>query len=84
MEPRWSSFDSGLPERFSVRLSVGNAGVVTPEAKPTVPTVHVRNVLLPLDGSELALQAMPTARVLAQRLGADLHTVTVADRDDDV
>ena len=38
---------------------------------------------MPLDGSELALQAMPTARVLAQRFDADLHTVTVAAGDDD-
>ena len=52
-------------------------------ANPSRPAVHVTNVLVPLDGSELALQAMPTARVLAQRLGADLHTVTVADGEDD-
>ena len=51
----------------------------TPEATPRLPDVHVNNVLVPLDGSELALQAMPTARVLAQRLDADLHTVTVAN-----
>lgn len=38
---------------------------------------------MPLDGSELALQAMPTARVLAQRFDADLQTITVADRDAD-
>jgi nucleotide-binding universal stress UspA family protein len=31
-----------------------------------------------LDGSDLALQAMPTARVLARRFDAQLHTVTVA------
>jgi nucleotide-binding universal stress UspA family protein len=41
--------------------------------------VHVKNVLVPLDGSEVALQAMPTARALAQRLDADLHTVTVTE-----
>ncbi len=35
------------------------------------------HVLVPLDGSEYALQAMPTARALARRLGAELHTVTV-------
>ena len=58
---------------------MGNACVVTPESSPSLPVVHVRNVLVPLDGSELALQAMPTARVLAQRFDADLHTVTVAD-----
>jgi nucleotide-binding universal stress UspA family protein len=63
-------------------VPVGNAGDVT-GANPSLPAVHVKNVLVPLDGSELALQAMPTARVLAQRLGADLHTVTVADSEDD-
>ena len=43
----------------------------------------VRHVLVPVDGSELALQAMPTARVLAARFGAELQTVSVADRDED-
>ncbi|MGE3447776.1 MAG: universal stress protein [Microbacteriaceae bacterium] len=62
---------------------VGHAGLVTPEAPPSLPTVEVRHVLVPLDGSELALQAMPTARVLAQRFDADLQTITVADRDAD-
>ena len=61
---------------------VDNAEGVT-GANPSRPAVHVTSVLVPLDGSELALQAMPTARVLAQRLGADLHTVTVADGEDD-
>ena len=43
----------------------------------------VRHVLVPVDGSELALQAMPTARVLAARFGAELQTVSVATRDED-
>ena len=51
---------------------------MNPGRPPSLPVVDVRNVLVPLDGSELALQALPTARVLAQRLGAELHTVTVA------
>lgn len=55
-----------------------------PEPDPALPALHVQNVLVPLDGSELALQAMPTARALAQRFDADLHTVTVADGDNDV
>jgi nucleotide-binding universal stress UspA family protein len=38
----------------------------------------VRHVLLPLDGSAFALAAMPTARALSDRLGADLVTVSVA------
>ena len=53
------------------------------ESKPH-PAVRVRNVLLPLDGSELALRAMPTARALARRLHADLHAVTVAGGGDAV
>ena len=43
----------------------------------------VKYVLVPLDGSELALQAMPTARALADRFGAELQTVSVAETDDD-
>lgn len=46
--------------------------------------LDVRHVRVPLDGSEFALRAMPTARVLAERFGAELHTVTVARADDDV
>ena len=38
---------------------------------------------MPLDGSEFALQALPTARVLAERFGADLQTISVARGDDD-
>ena len=40
-----------------------------------------KTVLVPLDGSELAEGAMPTARALATRLGATVHTVTVAGSD---
>ena len=43
--------------------------------------VHVEYVLVPLDGSEFALRAMPTARVLAERFGAELQTVSVAGED---
>jgi nucleotide-binding universal stress UspA family protein len=48
-----------------------------------MPIVDVKNVLVPLDGSELALQALPTARVLAERFDADLHTITVAGSSSD-
>ena len=54
---------------------------MTPPAVPVLPNVDVRHVLVPLDGSELALHALPTGRVLAERLGAELHTVTVAHGD---
>ena len=53
------------------------------ERSPSVPVVDFRNVLVPLDGSEFSLRAMPTARVLAQRFDADLHTIAVADDDRD-
>lgn len=45
--------------------------------------VQIRHVLVPLDGSELALQALPTARLLAERFGAELHAVSVAGSPDD-
>jgi nucleotide-binding universal stress UspA family protein len=38
-------------------------------------------VLVPLDGSQLADGVMPTARALATRFGATVHTVTVAASD---
>lgn len=44
---------------------------------------YVDSVLVPLDGSELALHAMPTARNLATRLGAELHAISVVHGDDD-
>jgi nucleotide-binding universal stress UspA family protein len=58
----------------------GNADVVTPEV--ALSDVRIRNVLVPLDGSEFALQAMPTARALADRLGSDVHTISVAGTDE--
>ena len=47
------------------------------------PDLHVRHVLVPLDGSEFALQALPTARVVAERFRAELHTISVAGAGDD-
>ena len=43
-----------------------------------------RHVLLPLDGSELADGALPTARALAEHFAADLATISVAERPADV
>ena len=45
--------------------------------------LQVGNVLVPLDGSEFALQALPTARVLAGRFRAELHTISVVGDNDD-
>jgi nucleotide-binding universal stress UspA family protein len=44
----------------------------------TVPEMHIANVLVPIDGSELSLEAIPTARSLARLLSADLHTISAA------
>ena len=41
------------------------------------PDPAYRNVLVPLDGSRRAAGALPTARALAERFGATVHTVTV-------
>jgi nucleotide-binding universal stress UspA family protein len=40
--------------------------------------VQFAHVLVPLDGSEFALAAMPTARVLAERFHAELHAISVS------
>ena len=53
-------------------------GFVTAEMESPVPDLRVRHVLVPVDGSEFALQALPTARALAERLDAELQTVSVA------
>jgi nucleotide-binding universal stress UspA family protein len=42
-----------------------------------------RHVVLPLDGSALALAALPTATSLAKRFGAHLSTISVATGDDE-
>jgi nucleotide-binding universal stress UspA family protein len=45
------------------------------------PDPGYRTILVPLDGSHLADGAIPTARALAARFGATIHTVTVATSD---
>lgn len=45
--------------------------------------VRVRHVLVPLDGSEFALAALPTARALSERFGAELHAISVIEGRDD-
>lgn len=52
------------------------------EGPPT--RLAYERVLVPTDGSQLSLGALGTARVLATRLGAEVHTVSVASRADDV
>lgn len=52
--------------------------LVTADTGASAPDVRVGHVLVPIDGSEFALQAMPTARALAERFDAELQTVSVA------
>jgi nucleotide-binding universal stress UspA family protein len=40
--------------------------------------VSYARILVPLDGSDLALAAIPTARALARHFGAELHAISVA------
>jgi nucleotide-binding universal stress UspA family protein len=56
---------------------------MTAKTNEPAPDLQVRHVLVPVDGSEFSLQALPTARVLAERLDAELQTVSVAGADDD-
>jgi len=48
------------------------------------PDPAYRTILVPLDGSHLAAGALRTARALAARFGATIHTVTVATSDFEV
>ena len=52
------------------------------DSNTSLTDVQVEYVLVPLDGSEFALRAMPTARVLAERLRAEVQTVSVAREGD--
>src|SRR5687767_3556843 len=62
----------------------GDTGAMASATSTSSGDLHIGTVLVPLDGSEFALRAMPTARVLADRFGAALHTISVAERDDEV
>lgn len=47
-----------------------------------IPTeVRFNHVLVPLDGSNRALDALPTAHALAERFGAEIHAISVAKSD---
>ncbi|MGH2533515.1 MAG: universal stress protein [Thermomicrobiales bacterium] len=72
----------------ATRLLVGStsAHVVRHAAVPTLVirderrTAHpLARLVVPLDGSENAEEALPVARILSQRLGAALHLVRVVD-----
>ena len=56
-----------------------DAGLVDDLGRP----LRFEHVLLPLDGSDFALAAMPTARALSVRFGAQLQVISVADDEAD-
>ena len=63
---------------------MGNATAMTSLAETAGGEVGYRHVLVPLDGSKFAAAALQTARALATKFGAELHTVSVAEHDDEV
>jgi nucleotide-binding universal stress UspA family protein len=52
--------------------------LVRPSAREPQAVV-IRRLVVPLDGSPLAEEALPTAQVLATRLGVPIHLITVID-----
>jgi nucleotide-binding universal stress UspA family protein len=58
-------------------LAVGHTRAVDEVGDELAPLTF-GHVLLPLDGSEFALEALPTARALCARFGAQLVTISVA------
>jgi nucleotide-binding universal stress UspA family protein len=54
-----------------------HADGVTANSNPMSAPTIVEHVLVPMDGSEFALAAMPTARALAEQFHAELHTISV-------
>ena len=68
----------------AVLVMARHAGVVN-EASADPTPLSFQHVLLPLDGSQFALAAMPTARAAAARFGAVVNTISVAgdERDAD-
>lgn len=60
-----------------------HAEPVTPPPPAEAIDVQVQHVLLPLDGSEFALAALPTAQTLGERFGAGIHTIGVATAPDE-
>jgi nucleotide-binding universal stress UspA family protein len=70
-------------ERHASRAPCHAGVVMTAHVGDLAGRLRVRHVLVPLDGSEFALRALPTARGLADRLGAAVSTISVADTQDD-
>jgi nucleotide-binding universal stress UspA family protein len=59
-------------------------GAMTARGDADQPGVRIAHVLVPLDGSDFAAAAMPTAQALAARLGAVVEVVSVAARSEDL
>lgn len=71
-----------MPRRSFSGRSIAPSAAVGKARTMTEP--RYRHVLVPLDGSEFAAAAVPTARELAERFGAELHAVSVAKTPADV
>ena len=75
--------------RRSADMAQAVSAIHTSPSTPSAPADGVgraadprhRTILVPLDGSHLAEGAIPTAKALAARFGATVHTVTVAVSD---
>ena len=63
-----------MPTSTIRRQTEPPSSATTPE--PTKEVVY-SNVLVPLDGSDRSLEAMPTAHALAEAFDAELHTIRV-------
>lgn len=75
---------AALSQTAADDAGVSNAGDVTDETHASAPELRISHVLVPVDGSEFSLQALPTARALAERLDAELQTISVATGHDSV
>lgn len=71
------------PGASASSVAVDHAEAVTSQPATNSIDVQARHVLVPFDGSEFALAAMPTARALAERFAAELHTISASDGDAD-
>ncbi len=49
------------------------------DALPDLSLPILKRLIVPIDGSERSLEAVPTAEILAQRLQASVHLVTIVD-----
>ena len=74
---RPAGFSGSVAEAVVRRATVPVFLVRASETTPTPPAI--RRLVVPLDGSALAEEALPTARALATRLHVPVHLVTVIE-----